>query len=103
MLSTLQQLSEVSTVLGSEKRTVLLYVLKSKPMSYMQINRGFKSLDMKIGSSEIYKHLDVLKQCKYIVKRGKVYLITLKGKTLIDSLEDLASVPEKAPRLEIVF
>lgn len=102
-MDSIEQLSEVSLVLGSRKRTILLYILKKKPMSYTQMNRKFKSLKIKIGSSEVYKHLDILKKKKYIVKRGKVYLITLKGKTLIEGLEELVNVPAKAPRLEIVF
>lgn len=103
MLNKIEQLSEVSLVMGSKKRTILLFILKEKPMSYTQMERKFKRLKIKIGSSEIYKHLDILKKKKYLVKRGKVYLITLKGKTLIEGLEDLVNVPEKAPRLEIVF
>lgn len=103
MLNSIQQLSEVSLVLSSRKRTILLYILKKSPTTYTQMTRKFKRLNIKIGSSEIYKHLDILKKKKYIVKRGKVYLITLKGKKLIESLEALVSVPDKAPKLELVF
>ena len=103
MMNAIEQLSEVSLVLGSRKRTMLLFILKEKPMTYTQMNRKFNRLNIKIGSSEIYKHLDILKKKKYLVKRGKVYLITLKGKTLIEGLEELVNVPAKAPRLEIVF
>ena len=103
MKDSIEQLSEVSLVLGSRKRTILLYILNKNPMSYTQINKRFKRLGIKIGSSEIYKHLDILKSKKYLAKKGKVYLITLKGKTLIESLEDLVNVPEKVPKLKIVF
>jgi len=103
MMNAIEQLSEVSIVLGSRKRSILLFILKKKPMSYTQMNREFNRLNIKIGSSEVYKHLDILKKNKYIVKRGKVYLITLKGKTLIEALEELVNVPAKAPKLEIVF
>lgn len=102
-MNSIEQLSEVSLVLGSKKRAVLLFILRDTPMSYTQMNRKFRVLNMKIGSSEIYKHLDVLKRNKYIVKNDKVFLITLKGKTLIESLEKLASVPERVPKLEIIF
>ena len=103
MITAIEQLSEVSEILGSRKRTILLFILKKKPMSYTQINTSYRKLGIKIGSSEIYKHLDILKKNKYIVKRGKVYLITLKGKTLIEGIEELVKVPAKAPRLELVF
>lgn len=103
MMNSIEQLSEVSLVLGSEKRTILLFVLKETPMSYTEIDRRFRRLNKKIGSSEIYKHLDILKRTKYIVKRGKVYLITLKGKTLIEGLEELVNVPAKAPKLQLTF
>jgi len=98
-----EQLLEVSTVLGSGKRTMLLFILNGKPGSYTQIDKGFRKLQIKIGSSEIYKHLDILMKYKYIAKKNKVYLITLKGKKLIEGLEELVDVPPTVPRLEMVF
>jgi len=98
-----EQLLEVSTVLGSGKRTMLLFILNGKPSSYTQIDKGFRKLQIKIGSSEIYKHIDILMKYKYIAKKSKVYLITLKGKKLIEGLEELINVPPTVPRLEMVF
>lgn len=98
-----EQLLEVSTVLGSGKRTMLLFILNGKPMSYTQIDKGFRKLQIKIGSSEVYKHIDILMKYKYIAKKGKVYLITLKGKKLIEGLNELVNVPPTVPRLEMVF
>jgi len=103
MMNSVEQLSEVSLILGSRKRTLLLFVLKDQPMSYMELSRKFEKLDIKIGSSEVYKHLDILRKNNYIVKHGKVYLITLKGKTLIEGLEELVNVPAKAPKLQLTF
>jgi predicted transcriptional regulator len=97
------QLIEVSQVMGSAKRSVLLMLLNGKPMSYTQIEKGFKKFEIKIGSSEIYKHLEILLNFKYVAKRGKVYLVTLKGKKLIEGLEALVDVPPTVPRLEMVF
>lgn len=94
---------EISEVFGSRKRTVLLFLLNGQPMSYTQIERGFKKKEMKIGSSEIYKHLEVLMRHRCIAKRGKVYLVTLKGKKLVESLDSLSNVPPTIPRLEMVF
>lgn len=99
----LEQLIEVSQVLGSGKRTVLLFILHQKPMSYTEIYRKFRSFDIKIGSSEIYKHLEILLRNKYLAKRGKVYLVTLKGKTLIESLQELTKIPPTVPKLQMVF
>lgn len=98
-----EQLIEVSQVMGSAKRSVLLMMLNIKPMSYTQIEKGFRKFEIKIGSSEIYKHLEILLRYKYVAKRGKVYLVTLKGKKLIEGLEALVNVPPTVPRLEMVF
>ena len=98
-----EQLIEVSQVMGSAKRSVLLMILNEKPMSYTQIKKGFAKFEIKIGSSEVYKHLEILQKYKYIAKRNKVYLVTLKGKKLIEGLEQLVNVPPTVPRLEMVF
>jgi len=103
MLTNIEQLLEVSQVMGSGKRAVLLMILNGKPMSYTEIEKKFRKLEMKIGSSEIYKHLYILLRYKYTVKRGKLYIVTLKGKKLIEGLETLVDVPPTVPRLELVF
>ncbi|MEM5766106.1 MAG: hypothetical protein QW423_00480 [Candidatus Aenigmatarchaeota archaeon] len=94
---------EISEVLSSAKRTLLLFLLNNQPMSYTQIERGFKKNEVKIGSSEIYKHLEVLLKHRYVAKRGKIYLVTLKGKKLVESLKSIEDVPPTIPRLEMVF
>jgi predicted transcriptional regulator len=95
--------AEISEVFGSRKRTMLLFLLKDRPMGYTQIEKGFRKREIKIGSSEIYKHLDVLLRHRLIVKRGKVYLVTLRGKKLIESLDSVTDVPPTVPKLEMVF
>ncbi|HKZ45544.1 MAG TPA: hypothetical protein VJ343_02455 [archaeon] len=99
----MDQLIEVSKIMGSAKRSILLMIINERPMSYTQIERGFRKFEIKIGSSEVYKHLEILMKYKYIAKRGKVYLVTLKGKKLIEGLEQLVNVPPTVPRLEMVF
>jgi len=103
MTTDIEQLLEVSQVLGSGKRAVMLMMLNGKPMSYTQIDKSFRKFEIKIGSSEVYKHLDILMKFKYVAKRGKTYLVTLKGKKLIEGLESLVNVPPTVPRLEMVF
>ena len=103
MTTEVEQMLEVSQVMGSGKRSVLLMLLNGKPMSYTLIEKSFRKFEIKIGSSEIYKHLDILLKYKYVAKRGKVYLVTLKGKKLIEGLEQLIDVPPTVPRLEMVF
>ncbi|MEM5836611.1 MAG: hypothetical protein QXR09_03980 [Candidatus Aenigmatarchaeota archaeon] len=98
-----ESIIEISEVLGSAKRTLLLFLLNSQPMSYTQIEKSFKKNEVKIGSSEIYKHLDVLLKHRYIAKKGKIYLITLKGKKLVESLSSLEKIPPTVPKLEMVF
>jgi len=99
----IDQVLEVSTVLGSGKRTLLLFILNEKPMSYTDISKRFGKLGVGIGSSEVYKHLEILLRTRYIAKKGKVYLVTLKGKTLIEGLKNLVNTPPKVPRLEMIF
>jgi len=103
MKEQIDHLLEVSEVLGSGKRTVLLFMLNEKPMSYTDMTKRFARLATKIGSSEIYKHLEVLLRTKYIVKKGKTYMVTLKGKTLIDAIGELVDTPPTIPRIKIVF
>lgn len=103
MMTDIEQVLEVSQVMGSGKRSVLLMMINGKPMSYTNIEKGFRKVEIKIGSSEVYKHLEILLKFKYIAKRGKVYLITLKGKKLIEGLSELVNVPPTVPRLEMVF
>ncbi len=99
----IEQLTEFSLVLGSAKRTVLLFILNDKPMSYTEIDRKFRKLEIGIGSSEVYKHLDILMDKKFIAKKGKVYLVTLKGKALIENLSSIVDTPPKVPKLQVVF
>jgi predicted transcriptional regulator len=94
---------QVSQALGSGKRSVLLFILNKKPMSYTEICRKFKLFRIKIGSSEIYKHLDILLKEKYLAKTGRVYIVTLKGKTLVEGLLKIGNVPPTVPKLQIVF
>lgn len=98
-----QQIIEVSAVLGSAKRTLLLFIINEKPMSYTEIDRKFRRMEVKIGSSEVYKHLDILLRYKYIAKKGKVYVVTLKGRKLIEGLEAVINIPPTVPKLELVF
>jgi predicted transcriptional regulator len=97
------QIVEVSKVLGSAKRTLLLFIINEKPMSYTEIDRKFRRMEVKIGSSEVYKHLDILQEFKYVAKRGKMYVVTLKGRKLIEGLEAVIDIPPTVPKLELVF
>lgn len=99
----LDKIAEVSEVLGSKKRTLLLFLLSSQPLSYSSIEKGFRKMNISIGSSEIYKHLNVLMKHNYIVKNGRSYFVTLKGKKLIESLEEVTELPPKIPKFEMVF
>ena len=67
MKDSINQVLEVSQVLGSGKRTLLLFMLNDKPMSYTEINKRFMHYEVKIGSSEIYKHLDILLKKKKLL------------------------------------
>ncbi|MEM7825168.1 MAG: hypothetical protein QXO27_04315 [Candidatus Aenigmatarchaeota archaeon] len=103
MKEEIASLLEVSQAFGSGKRLILLYILNEKPMTYTEIDKKFRRMEMKIGSSEIYKHLDILLEYKFIAKKRKLYLITLKGKKLIEGLQEWSSVPPTIPKIEMIF
>jgi len=103
MQDKLDSLVEVSGVLGSGKRAILLFILYRKPVSYTEICNSFKRLGVKIGSSEVYKHLDTLMDKKYVAKKAKIYLVTLKGKTLVEAVEQISKIPPTVPKLRMVF
>jgi predicted transcriptional regulator len=95
--------TEISQVFGSAKRAMLLFFVNERPSGYADIEKRFKNIEMKISSSEIYKHLDILLQYKYIAKHGRTYVITLKGRKLVEVLGEVIRTPATVPKLELVF
>jgi predicted transcriptional regulator len=72
-------------------------------MTYTEIDKKFRRVEMKIGSSEIYKHLDILLEFRFIAKKRKLYIITLKGKKLVEGLQEWSTVPPTIPKIEMIF
>ena len=79
------QLIEVSKVMSGPKRMLLLYMLSNSPKGYSGIAEAFKKEGIKIGSSEVYKHLYMLIKNGLVSKSfDRVYSATLKGCELIN-------------------
>jgi predicted transcriptional regulator len=68
----MKELFEVANLLGSKKR-IVLFTFLDRPMGYTKIKHEFKRHGVRIGSSEIYKHLEVLLKGKWIEKRKPLF------------------------------
>jgi len=99
-LISIQKVKEVSVVCSSFKRLIILYILETEPSGYSSIIEKFFIFGVKIGSSEMYKHLRVLLASGLISKYHKRYLITTKGMKFIDLINDL---PEEGSDMKIGY
>ncbi|MCD6226543.1 MAG: hypothetical protein J7J93_01985 [Candidatus Aenigmarchaeota archaeon] len=102
-MTEIQDILDVSQVLASGKRLLLLFILKNEPKGYTNILKNFKEYGIPIGSSEIYKHLKTLMDGQYIVKSGKNYILTLKGFNVVNSVSDIIETPPTIPRISMHF
>jgi len=99
----IDQIFSISQTFASGKRLLLLFILKDEPMSYTAINSTFKKLGIAIGSSEIYKHLNHLLNQGFITKRGKNYVLTLKGFKAVEHTLEIINTPPEVPEVRISF
>ena len=94
----------VLEVLASRKRFWLLYALKDEPLSYAELKRKFERMTgMRIGSSEVYKHLNTLLKNKFIHKDGTRYTITKRGMKAINGIEQIARTKPERPKIILRF
>ncbi|MCD6402716.1 MAG: hypothetical protein J7K98_00095 [Candidatus Aenigmarchaeota archaeon] len=99
----LKDIIKVSQVFASSKRLLLLFILKDEPMSYTGIANSFKRFGIAIGSSEIYKHLNHLLEEGFIAKKGKSYVLTLKGYKAVQHTIDIIKTPPTLPEVKLSF
>ena len=99
----IQEILNVSQTFSSGKRLLLLFMLKSKPMGYTSIVKSFGDLDIPIGSSEIYKHLNHLLQQGLIAKNMKFYVLTLKGFKTVENTMNIIETPATVPEVRLSF
>jgi len=99
----IEDMTKVSHVFASPKRLIILHLLENEPLSYSGIREGFNRLKIKVGSSEIFKHLKMLLDNGYIVKKGKQYLKTSKGCKALKLINELVRGKVRVPKLRIEF
>ena len=98
-----QDIFIISTTFASGKRLLLLFILQNEPMGYTLITKWFERMGIPIGSSEVYKHLNLLLEHGFISKRGNSYVLTLKGLRAVESTVEIISTPPKTPELRLSF
>ena len=99
----IQDVFTVSTTFASGKRLLLLFILRNEPMGYTLITKWFERVGIPIGSSEIYKHLNLLLENGFISKKGNSYILTLKGLRAVESTVEIMNTPPKIAELRISF
>ncbi len=99
----IKQILKISQIFASGKRLLLLFILKDEPMSYTSIANTFKKYGISIGSSEIYKHINHLLSQGFIAKKGKSYVLTLKGYKAVRSTLEIIETPPTLPEVKISF
>lgn len=100
---TIQNIFDVSTTFASGKRLLLLFIIQNEPMGYTVITKWFEKVGIPIGSSEVYKHLNLLLEHGFIVKKGNSYVLTLKGLRAVESTIEIMNTPPKTPELRLSF
>jgi len=98
-----QDILGVSQTFASGKRLLLLFMLKEEPMSYTIISNTFRKVGIPIGSSEVYKHLNHLLSEGYIAKKGKSYILTLKGFKAVENTFEIIRTPPTLPEVKLSF
>lgn len=100
---TIKDIFDVSQTFASGKRLLLLFILQSEPMGYTMITKWFERMQIPIGSSEVYKHINCLLENGFISKKGSSYVLTLRGLRAIESAMEIMNTPPKIPELKLTF
>ena len=99
----IQEILNVSQTFASGKRLLLLFMLKNQPMGYTSIVKTFDNMNIPIGSSEIYKHLNHLLKEGFIAKNTKLYVLTLKGFRTVENTIDIIDTPATVPEVKLSY
>ena len=99
----IQEILNVSQTFASGKRLLLLFMLKNQPMGYTSIVKTFDNMNIPIGSSEIYKHLNHLLKEGFIAKNTKLYVLTLKGFRTVENTIDIIETPATVPEVKLSY
>ena len=99
----IQDILNISQTFSSGKRLLMLFMLKNQPMGYTSIVKSFENMQIPIGSSEIYKHLNHLLKEGFISKNVKMYILTLKGFRAVENTIDILETPATIPEVRLSF
>lgn len=100
---TIKDIFDISQTFASGKRLLLLFILQNEPMGYTLITKWFERMQIPIGSSEVYKHINCLLENGFISKKGSSYVPTLRGLRAIESAMEIMNTPPKTPELKLTF
>jgi len=103
MTDIIKNLDEITKIFNSKKRMAILIFLFDAPLGYTSLLGEFTRRKIKIGSSEIYKHIHFLKAHGYIDKKAKQYLITSKGIKSINIMVELVNTLPEVPKIVYDF
>jgi len=102
----MKEIFSLAKVFESSKRILILELLSEGPAGYGNIIEWFTRHKIPIGSSEVYKHLKLLKDNEMIVKKEKrypKYTITLRGMVAVKKLKEIANTEPKVPKIRMDF
>ena len=77
-------------------------------MGYTQIINEFNKENVPIGSSEVYKHLKLLKSEEFIVGESRIggwsrYTITKKGMVAVERIKEIMNTEPRLPKIRMEF
>jgi len=97
----------ISKVFASPKRLLILEFLSNEPMGYTKLTRKFERREMLIGSSEVYKHLEILINAGFVSQKKKLkrggYIITKRGLFAVEKVKEIAGTEAKVPKIRMEF
>ncbi len=97
----------ISKVFASPKRILLLEMLSQEPSGYTKIENWFKMIGVPTGSSEIYKHLEILINNGFISQKKKLkrggYTITKRGMVAVEKIREISTTEAKVPKIRMEF
>jgi len=92
----------ISDVFASRKRVLLMFMLKENYLGYVRLSNLMSKL-VKIGSSEMYKHLHMLEKYGMIVKQDRKFILTKKGLTAVECIEKIIDAEPAKPNIKVVW
>jgi len=94
-MNNIEKLANISSICASKKRLIILQALNENIfLGYSSIREKILQTGLQIGSTEVYKHTNVLIRHDLIEHIENKFIITKKGKDFVKGLHDLMKVFE---------